>query len=118
MARVALSSGIQTIPATGLNLTDMTTDNMATGAGNGVEVPYQQGTYLLLRNDTAGSAAYTIKVPTPAGMSARGITVPDVTVNVSASKDVLYPVDALFRQAGDLVYVDCDVAANIGCIKA
>ena len=51
-------------------------------------------------------------------MSARGITVPDVTVVVDTPDDVLYPVDAMFRQSGDLVYVDCDVAANIGCIKA
>jgi len=118
MARVALSSGVRTVPATGLNLTDMTTQTMVAGADNGVEVPYQQGTYLLLRNDTAGAAAYTIKVPTPAGMSARGITVPDVTVNVAVAKDMLYPVDALFRQSGDLVYVDCEQAAKIACIKA
>ena len=62
MARVALTEGIQTIPATGLNITDMTVQTLSTGAGNGVEVPYQLGTYLLLRNDTGGSAAFTLKV--------------------------------------------------------
>ena len=118
MARVALTEGIQTIPATGLNVTDMTVQTLSTGAGNGVEVPYQQATYLLLRNDTDGAAAFTLKVPTSTGMSARGITVPDVTVNVADGKDVLYPVDAIFRQSGDELYVDCDVAGKVACIKA
>ena len=45
------------MPATGKNLTDMTVDTLATGADNGVEVPYVHGSHLLLRNDMGGSAA-------------------------------------------------------------
>ena len=57
MARTALTSGAQSsVPATGKNVTDMTVDTLATGADNGVEVPYVQGSHLLLRNDTSGPA--------------------------------------------------------------
>ena len=119
MARTALTSGAQsTVPATGKNVTDMTVDTLATGAGNGVEVPYTQGAHLLLQNDTGGSAAFTVKVPTPTGMDARGITVPDITITVAVGKDWLYPLDGILRQTGDLVYVDCDVAGKVGLLQA
>jgi hypothetical protein len=114
MARVDIAA--QAVTDAGLNITDMTVTTMATGATNGVMVPYTPGTKLLLRNQTAGAAVYTIKVPTPTVFSAHSITVPDKTVTVAAGKDVIHKLEAVFRQSDDKVYVDCDVAARIAAI--
>ncbi len=116
MARSDIST--ESVPAdTGLNLTDMSTTAMTAGADNGVMVAYDPGTKLLLRNDQAGAAVYTIKVPNPSAYGNKGVTVPDATVNVAASKDVLYPLSSIFKQSDGKVYIDCDVTAQIAAIK-
>lgn len=111
MARAAITR--TPFPLTGFNITDATFTTMATGANNGVNAPLLAGDILLLRNDTAGAATYTIKTPQPSGYSAQGITASDVTVVVAAAKIWVYEPVNLQRQADTFIYVDCDVAGKI-----
>jgi hypothetical protein len=112
MSRVAISA--VAITETGYNLTDSASfTTMGTGVGNGVEITYDPGYILVLKNATGGNAVYTFKVPQPAAFAAKGITVPDVDVTVATAKSWLYPLAGIFRQTDGKVYVDCDVAANI-----
>lgn len=114
MARTDITA--QAVPDAGLNITDMTMTTMSTGASNGVMVPYDPGTKLLLRNGTGGAAVYTIKVPTPSSYGDHSITIPDKTVNLATAKDMVYKLDAIFKQSDGKVYIDCDVAAKIAAI--
>lgn len=114
MARSDISA--QAVADTGLNITDMTMTTMSTGSGNGVMVAYDPAVKLLLRNSTGGAAAYTIKVPTPASYSAQSITIPDKTVTLATGKDMIYKLEAIFKQSDGKVYIDCDVAAKIAAI--
>lgn len=114
MARTPISR--TSIPVTGLNLTDATFATLGTGANNGVEVPYNKNDLLVLRNDTVGAAAYTLKVATPTKFSERSSTVGDVTVTVAAGKIWLYPVGNIFRQSDGDIYVDCDVAGKVAVL--
>lgn len=112
MTRAAITA--VTVSDNGYNLTDSAGfATMGTGTGNGVSFAYSQRDFLVLKNGTAGAAVYTIKVPTPAEFSAKGLTVPNETVTVAAAKTWLYPMSAIFKQSDDNVYVDCDVAASI-----
>lgn len=115
MARTTIARTAVTV--TGFNLTDATFTTMSTGAGNGIEVPARQGDTLVLYNSTGGAAVYTLKLPTPTAIAARGATVPDVTYSVATGKMHLYPLtDTIFRQSDGDVYVDCDVAGKIVCL--
>lgn len=114
MARVAAAR--TALPVGGLNISDAALTVMATGANNGVEIPYRAGDVLVLNNVTAGAAVYTIKTAQPAIYSVQGLTVPDKAVTVAASKIWLVPLDVIWRQVDSDVYVDCDVAAKIGVI--
>lgn len=111
MARAAITR--TAFAATGFNITDATFTTMATGANNGVNAPSQQGDIIILRNDTAGPATYTIKTPQPSGYTSQGITASDVTVVVVAAKIWVYEPTTLQRQADGNIYVDCDVAGKI-----
>jgi hypothetical protein len=111
MARSAITR--TAFPLAGFNITDATYTTMATGANNGVTAPSQQGDVLILRNDTGGAAAYTIKTPQATGYAAQGITVSDVVVTVAAAKIWVYEPTTLQRQADNQIYVDCDVAGKI-----
>lgn len=111
MARTAIDR--TAVPVTGLNLTDATFATLATGAGNGVEIPYREADVIVLRNDTGGSAVYTIKVRQPSQYSGQGITVPDKTVTVATGKIWLYLTDPIFKQTDSDLYIDCDVAGKV-----
>lgn len=101
------------IAVTGTNLTDATYTTMATGAGNGVEVPYHAGDVVVLSNATGGPAVYTIKIAQPAAYSALSLTVPDLAVTVATGKSWVIQLESIFRQSDSDLYVDCDVAGKI-----
>ena len=112
MTRAAIVS--VAISETGYNLTDSAAfATMGTGAGNGVSFTYSAASIIVLKNTTAGAAVYTFKVPAATAYSAKGVTLPDVTVTLAAGKSWLYRPSGIFKQSDDKVYVDCDVAGSI-----
>lgn len=111
MARATITR--TAVPDTGLNLTDASYATLATGAGNGVEVPYREADLLVLKNATGGAAVFTLKVKQPAQYSGQSITVPDKTVTVATGKTWVYPTATIFRQTDGDIYIDCDVAGNV-----
>lgn len=111
MARVPITR--TAVPDTGLNLTDASFATLATGANNGVEVPYREADLLVLKNDTGGAAVFTLKVPQPAQYVGQGVTIPDKTVSVATAKQVLYPTAIVFKQPDGDIYIDCDVAGKV-----
>ncbi len=111
MARTTIAR--TTVTATGFNLTDATFTTMATGAGNGIEVPYHAGDLIVLRNDTGGAAVYTIKTAQPASYSGWGLTVTDLTVTVAAGKIWVIEPTAIWKQSDSDLYIDCDVAGKV-----
>lgn len=103
-----------TLTKTGYNLTDSGDyTTMTAGAGNGVEFTYDANDFVVLNNDTAGTVVYTFTVPNPTPFSDKGITVPDATVSVAASKIYIYPLSAIFKQSDGDVIVECDDTAKI-----
>lgn len=112
MARVAIEA--VSIPDTGYNLTDSADfEALATGAGNGVEIPYNPAARIVLKNTTGGTATFTIKIPTPAQYTAIGITLSDMTRAVAASKTWEIKPHAVMRQSDGNIYIDCDVAGSV-----
>lgn len=104
------------IPVAGLNLSDAALTVMATGAGNGVEIPYRAGDVLVLNNVTGGAAVFTFKTVQPTTYSVHSITVPDKSYTVATTKIWVVALDAIWKQADGDLYVDCDVAAKIGVL--
>lgn len=103
-----------TLTKTGYNLTDSASfTTMATGAGNGVEFTFDANDIVILNNDTVSTAVYTFKVPAPSNFSEKGVTVPDATVSVAASKIYIYPLSAIFKQSDGDVIIECDQTAKI-----
>lgn len=111
MARVTIAR--TALPATGLNITDATFATLATGANNGVEVPYREGDALFLKNTTAGAAVFTVKIAQSAQYSELGIAIPDETFSVPAAKTLIVPLAAVFKQPDGDVYIDCDIAGSV-----
>lgn len=102
------------LPAAGYNLTDSADfDTLATGANNGVEVPYRAGDILILKNDTGGPAEFTVKVRQPQDFTALGVTVPDDTFTVADGDTHIIPLAAVYKQTDSDIYVDCDVAGEV-----
>lgn len=111
MARATITR--TAVPVTGLNLTDATYSTLATGAGNGVEVPYREADLIVLKNGTGGAAVFTLKAKQPTQYSEQSVTVPDKTVTVAAGKTWVYPTATIFRQNDGDIYIDCDVAGAV-----
>ena len=112
MARTAITA--TTLTATGYNLTDSTDfETMSTGAGNGVEIPFNKNHIMILKNGTGGEATFTLDVPANTNYSNKGVTIPDATEAVADGDTHLYVMSAIFKQSDGDVYVDCDVAADI-----
>ncbi len=102
------------ITDTGYNLTDSAGfTTMSTGAGNGVAFAQSGSDRIILKNDTGGAAVFTVKVPTPSGYTALGLTIPDMTVTVANGKTWVLEPHSLFRQSDGAIYIDCDVAGKI-----
>lgn len=111
MARTTIARTALT--AAGLNLTDATFATLATGANNGIEVPYREGDVLVLKNGTGGAAVFTVKVRQPADFAAIGVTVPDESFSIAAGKTWIVPLASVFKQTDSDIYVDCDVAGAV-----
>lgn len=90
---------------------------MTTGTGNGKAISFGGLLFLVLLNDTAGAATYTIKTQQPPKFSGRGITVPDETHLVAAGDTKLVPTSSAFDVDGSVI-VECDVAAKIDAIRS
>lgn len=111
MARTGITA--VTLTATGYNLTDSAGfATLSTGAGNGVSFAFNRNDTIVLKNDSGGSADFTIKIPTPGTYSAR-TTVNDDTVTVADGKTWLYKCTEIFKQSDGDVYIDCDVAGKV-----
>ena len=62
MARTAITP--IDLTKTGYNLTDSTDlTTLSIGDGNGITVAFDPNDFLVLKNDTGGSAVFTLKVP-------------------------------------------------------
>jgi hypothetical protein len=110
MARVTITA--TAVPAATYNLTDSADFTaLSTGAGNGVQFTYNGAHLLVLKNTTGGTAAYTIKVPTPAAYTSIA-TIPDDTVSVGTLDTHLVKLSSVYKQSDGMVYVDCDVAGS------
>ncbi len=118
MARVSLASAsIHNVDRdVGTDLTAIAGDTIVTGADNGLIIPYTPSRLLVLRNETAGSAVVTIKTANPAGAAAVNLTVADKSVTVGIGLTLLYPASAIFRQVGEVVWLDCDVAIEVAAV--
>ncbi len=101
------------IPKTGLNLTDQAFTTLASGSGNGVSFSYQSNRVLCLKNDSGGSAVFTIKLTNPPGYTEIGATVPNPTITVANNKTHLVSLDELMQAPGTTtITVECDVAGK------
>ena len=67
---------------------------------------------IILKNDTAGAAVFTIKVPTPNDLSGI-VTVPDDTINIATGKTYLLRPQSAYKQSDGRIYIDCDVAGKV-----
>lgn len=105
-----------TVTDTGYSLTDSADfDTLGTGAGNGVEIPFDSRSLIFLKNGTGNPATFTVKVPTPAKYVALGVgaTDLDMTIEVADGKTyLLRPKDVMKQSDGD-IYIDCDVAGAV-----
>lgn len=112
MARTAITAA--SIPSTGYNLTDSTDfATLGVGASNGVSFAFDSGTLVYLKNDTGGSATFTLKVPTPTTYSTLSLTIPDMTISVANGKTVVLRPNSILRQSDGSVYIDCSVAGKV-----
>ena len=111
MARTTIA--VTAITDTGFNLTDASFTTMSTGANNGVAFPYNGSNRIILRNDSGGSAAYTVKIPAVATYTALGVTIPDMTVTVATGKIWVLEPAAPMKQSDGSIYIDCDVAGKV-----
>jgi hypothetical protein len=99
---------------TGYNLTDSADfATLGVGSGNGITVTFDPDDILILKNDTGGSAVFTLKVPGETKYSDKGITVPDETVTVANGKSWVYQLTGIYKQSDGKVYIDCDVAGKV-----
>jgi len=102
--------------ATGLNLTDATFQTMTTGSGNGSIWTHSDDDIVVLKNDTGGTATFTLKLSSTAKTPATnyGSTVADPTVSVADGKTKLIRMDSSsFRDASGNATVECNVAGKI-----
>jgi len=98
----------------GYNLTDSADfSTLVAGAGNGVRFAWTDSLLVVLKNDTAGAAVFTLKLPVPAAISAYGGTITNPTNSVAAAKTELMRLDSQFRDANAEVTIECDVAAKV-----
>lgn len=112
MAAAALTA--TSVAAGGYNLTDSSDfTTLVSGAGNGVTFDYDGRDVIILKNDTGGTAVFTIKVPTPSAYSGI-VTVGDETVSVANNKTYLNPVLAIFKNVSTgKIIIECDVAGKV-----
>lgn len=106
------------IPDDGYDLVGSTDfETLVPAAGNGVEFAYDPRDLIVLKNTVAGTATFTIKVPTPAAYAAQDITIPDDTVELAAGDSEaqiwLHKVAAIYKQAAETVIIECDVAGEV-----
>lgn len=112
MARTAIAP--IDLSKTGYNLTDSADFTTLTlGSGNGITVLFDPKDILILKNDTGGSAVFTLKVPGETKYSDKNAVVPDVSVTVANGKTWVYQLTNIFKQADGKVYIDCDVAGKV-----
>lgn len=112
MARSVIA--VTTLPDTGYNLTDSADfTTLGAGAGNGVEVPFDANTRILLKNDTGGASTWTINVPTPSSYTAVGVTIPNMSISIANGKTWVLEPQAVFRQPSGMIYIDCSVAGKV-----
>jgi hypothetical protein len=112
MARTAITA--TDLTKTGYNLTDSTGfTTLTAGSGNGITVTFDPDDILILKNDTGGSAVFTLKVPGESKYSDKGVTVPDQTVTVANGKTWIYQLTGIFKWGDGKIYIDCDVAGKL-----
>lgn len=115
MARVPITAvEIPSASLNGYNLTDSSDfTTMATGADNGVEIPFSASTIIILKNASGVAADYTLKIPEPTGVADAGGGVTDSTISVADGKTHIIKPTSVMKQADGKIYIDCDQAADI-----
>ena len=119
MARTNLSSGAihKLDRSVGTDITTLTGDTIVIGPDNGLIVLYRPGNVLVFNNGTVNPATVTLKTANPNTAGAVGLIVADKTVSVPNGETLIYPVSAIFRQADNVVYVDCDEAIDVAVLQ-
>jgi len=113
MSRADLTkTSLVALTSNGLNLTDATFTTLSTGAGNGISFAYDPSDLIVLKNDSGGSAVYTLKTVQQTSLTAVGVTIPDVSITVANNKTHVFRLSDIFKQSGDLAFIDCDVAGK------
>jgi len=95
MARTAISATtITAITSNGYNLTDSADfTTLTTGSGNGVKFTYDSKDEVILKNDTAGAAVFTLVVGIGGSITDVGGSITDPTVTVAAGKNTCLTFD-------------------------
>lgn len=87
---------------------------LSTGSGNGVDFAYEDDLLVALKNDTGGSATFTLKIPANAQISTNGGSITSPTRVVADGKTFLMRLDKVFRDgATGLVTIECNVAGKV-----
>lgn len=99
----------------GYNLTDSADfTTLVAGSGNGVQCTHEDDLIVVLKNDTGGSATFTLKIPASSSLTTYGGAITSPTVVVANGKLVQLRLDSLFRSGTTgYVTIECNVAGKV-----
>lgn len=98
----------------GLNLTDATYSTLSTGAGNGVKFTPPTRRLVVFKNDTGGTATFTVTIPVPTSISSVGGTITSPTFTLANNKSVIIPLpDSAIDPSTGYMTITCDVAGKV-----
>ena len=98
---------------TGLNITDATYSTLTSGGSNGVKFTAPASGLVLLKNDTGGSAVFTVNMSTPTSISAYSGSVTSPTITVATGKTYLLRLSEIFKDSSGQITITCDVAGKV-----
>lgn len=104
-----------TIPANGgYNLSDSADfTTLSAGPNGGVSFTFDKHDILVLKNQTASTAVYTIGIPRNTAVTDVGGSILSPTISVAAGKTHVVQLSEVAKRSDDKVYVDCTVAAQV-----
>lgn len=98
----------------GYNLTDSAGfTTLVAGSGNGVTFDFADDDLVVLKNDTGGSATFTLKAVLQSAYTAYGVTVTNPTKVVATGKTFLLRLSNVFKGTGNKVTIECSVAGKV-----
>ena len=98
----------------GYNLTDSADfTTLVAGSGNGVQFTHESDLIIVLKNDTGGSATFTLKIPASSSLTTYGGSITSPTIVVANGKTYLLRLDTLFRDGSTgYVTIECNVGGK------